>query len=338
MDLKKIHGCLAGLALGDALGMPSEFMTPEQIAQAFGHIDTLEKAPAGHPHQMLEAGQVTDDTGQAMAILHACLPSGKIDVESTARALLGWEESIPAEFLRLIEGPSTRAALQEIRQGGDPWKSGRNGRTNGAAMRMAAVGLLHAGDFAGACQAAIAASYPTHATQVALSGAACVACAVAAAAADHASLATILQAAKDGAEFGMTQGFWVWSTSLSARIDLAVEQVEKAGSEADALNAIYRYVGVDMLVPESVAAAVGLVVLAQGDPMKAVRLGANIGGDTDTIAAIAGQICGAFRGIDAFDLNLVRQVEEVNHLNLMDESLKLLSALPDRKNLSQNEQ
>jgi ADP-ribosylglycohydrolase len=103
--------------------------------------------------------------------------------------------------------------------------------------------------------------------------------------------------------------------------------VDRAVNEADALNAIYQYVGVDMLVSESVAAAMGIVYLAQGDPMKAIRFGANIGGDTDTIAAIAGQICGAFRGITAFDPVLVNQVEVTNQLVLMDESQQIYSML-----------
>jgi len=34
--LSKAHGCLAGLALGDALGCPTEFMTPEQIVAEYG--------------------------------------------------------------------------------------------------------------------------------------------------------------------------------------------------------------------------------------------------------------------------------------------------------------
>lgn len=328
---QKIHGCLAGLAVGDALGMPSEFMTPEQIRESFGHIEALEKAPAFHPHHFLQAGQITDDTGQALAIAHACSPDGEIHAEDAARYLLAWEDSLPEDLLRGIEGPSTRAALKEIRQGGDPRHSGRNGRTNGAAMRMAAVGLLHGGDLAGACSAAIEASLPTHATGIALAGGACVACAIAAALDEDATVASILRAAKEGADTAASQGVWAWSTSLSSRIDLALQLVERAASEAEALSAIYQYVGVDMLVPESVAAAMGIVFLAQGDPMKAVRFGANIGGDTDTIAAIAGQICGAFRGIDAIDPAMVNQVEIVNHLDLKEESRRILAMLEKKE-------
>ncbi len=325
--LKRIYGCIAGLALGDAMGMPTEFLTPDQIGKYYGRINSLEKAPSWHPHSILPAGTITDDTGQALAIAHACYPTGEINAENAAKYLLEWEDSLPEEVRQVIEGPSTRAALSELRQGNDPRQSGRNGKTNGAAMRMAAIGLLHAGNPGGAIPAAIEASLPTHATSTALSGAVCVACAVAAACNENSTLSSILQAAKDGADHGAKHGVWSWSTPLSSRIDLAVHLVEQASSEEDALNSIYRYVGVDMLVSESVAASMGVVLLAQGDPMKAVRFGAMIGGDTDTIAAIAGQICGAFRGGDALDNKLIAQVESVNHLNFLDESRMILDLL-----------
>jgi ADP-ribosylglycohydrolase len=71
-----------------------------------------------------------------------------------------------------------------------------------------------------------------------------------------------------------------------------------------------------MSITESVPTALGLMLLANGDPMRAVRYAANIGGDTDTIGAIAGAICGALQGIEAVDRNLLAEVERVNGLNL----------------------
>ena len=50
---------------------------------------------------------------------------------------------------------------------------------------------------------------------------------------------------------------------------------------------------------ETVPAAFGIVRLAKGDPWQAVMMGANFGRDTDTIACMAGAICGALAGIDA---------------------------------------
>ena len=67
---------------------------------------------------------------------------------------------------------------------------------------------------------------------------------------------------------------------------------------------------------ESVPAALGLVVAARGDPMLAIELAVNSGGDTDTVAAMAGAVAGALRGADALDRSMVEEVERANSLDL----------------------
>lgn len=57
--------------------------------------------------------------------------------------------------------------------------------------------------------------------------------------------------------------------------------------------------------------------------MRAVCLGAQIGGDTDTIAAIAGSICGAWKGIQAIDHQLLETIQAVNNLDLAAEARRL---------------
>jgi ADP-ribosylglycohydrolase len=59
-----------------------------------------------------------------------------------------------------------------------------------------------------------------------------------------------------------------------------------------------------------------VAVLADGDPMRAIYAGINIGGDTDTIASLAGGICGAMRGPREIDARQLAIVELVNHLDL----------------------
>jgi ADP-ribosylglycohydrolase len=276
-------------------------------------------------------GQVTDDTGLGLATAYAYSPDGYISIENMAQELVCWEDETQPDILGVIEGPSTRAAVAQLREGADPRQTGKNGKTNGAAMRMAAVGLMNAGDFEGVLEDAVEASLPTHGTSAALAGAVCVACAVAEAAHDGATLDSILQAARQGAERGGSMGSWCWSTSLVKRIELAEELVHRASDDRAALRALSDYVGTDMLVSESVASAMGVVRLSQGDPMRAIRYGANIGGDTDTIAAIAGQICGALQGIGAFDGRLLEQVERVNQIDLKEESHRLLKLKELRK-------
>jgi ADP-ribosylglycohydrolase len=320
--LDRFHGCLAGLALGDALGMPTEMLTPEQIALEFGWVDHPVRAPAWHPHKYLAAGQVTDDTAQALAVAHAYTENGTLTVEAVAAGLLAWAEA-SVDILPVVVGPSTRRALDRLRAGDDPRRSGRDGTTNGAAYRAIPVGLVNHDREERRREQVVDACLPTHGTGVAISGAAAVASAVATALEAATSVDSILEAAKAGAAWGRRQGTWAWGTRLEKRIDLAARLVAENPDPKKALELLYSYVGVDVLVAESVASAFGVVALARGDPMLAVVYGANLGGDTDTIGALAGAICGAWRGIGAFDRQMLAQIEEVNHLDLGAEAARL---------------
>ncbi len=329
MRLDRIHGCLAGLAIGDALGMPTELLTPEQIVSEFGWVDRFVRAPAWHPHKDLAAGQVTDDTGQALAISHAFTDDGILTAAAVAGGLLAWADAA-GETLPAILGPSTRRALDRLRAGEDPRQSGREGVTNGAAYRAVPVGLVNFARPDQCMQQVVEACLPTHGTCVAISGAAAVAGAVSEALTEQSTLESILAAAKRGAGQGRRQGTWTWGTLLEKRIDLALRLVAENPRPEKALQALYDYVGVDILVAESVAAAFGVIALAKGDPMLAVVYGANIGGDTDTIAALAGAICGAWRGIEAIDRKMLAQIEDVNGLNLAVEASRLEALIKQR--------
>jgi len=325
LDFKHAYGCLAGVAIGDAMGMPVEFLSGDEIENIYGWVDRFVESPSEHPHSRFAPGSTGDDTGQTIAILHAYNDLGCLTRQSAAAELLRWEASVAEDDLAVIIGPSTRRSLQNLRLGMDPSGSGLQGVTNGAAMRAAPVGLANPGDPERACIEAVEASYPTHAAKPAIAGAAAVACAVSEALNPDSSLESILKAARWGAEQGRKFGRWSWATPLEGRIELAEQIVRDYADPRQAMRLICRYVGVDSIVSESVAAAFGIVLLAKGDPAQAVILGANIGGDTDTIAAIAGAVCGAWRGIDAVDPALLAQVEAVNHLNLDQEAQRMVA-------------
>ncbi|NPV56139.1 MAG: ADP-ribosylglycohydrolase family protein [Anaerolineae bacterium] len=311
----RIHGCLAGLALGDSLGCPTEFLTPEQIRDEFGWVDHFVQAPAWHPHVLLPAGHITDDTGQTLAVAQALDEKGKTDSAAVARTLRLWADE-NSSILSLITGPSTRAALDLLQAGTSSENSGQNGLTNGASYRAVIPGMVNHKHPQDLLQQVVEVCRVTHDTTVAISGAAAVAFAVSAAFQLHASLDGVISAACQGAIQGRQHGKWRWGTPLEKRIQLALDLVQSAGDPKQALTRLYDYVGVDMLVAESIASAFGIVKLADGDPMKAVQYGANIGGDTDTIAAIAGAVCGAWQGTDAIDRNMLAEVERVNQLDL----------------------
>ncbi len=326
---KKILGCLAGLALGDALGCPTEFMTRTQIRAESGWVDGLIQAPAWHPHHLLQAGRVTDDTGQTLAVAHAVQEDGSLSAEEVARQLILWAEEA-GNAVDLVIGPSTRTAIERIREGESPRQTGDKGTTNGSTYRGIIPGLVYHSCPEQILSSVVEACLPTHGTTAAISGAASVAFAVAFALNLMPPLEEILTAAKYGAVAGRERGKWMWTTPLEKRIELAIRLVKENPEPENALTALSDFVGTDMQVSESVASAFGVVALAQGDPMKAVRYGANIGGDTDTIAALAGAVCGAWQGIDAFDPGMVAKVEEVNHLDLANEARRIARIIEKR--------
>ena len=62
--VEKAKGAFVGLAVGDALGATTEFMTPEEIKLQYG----VHKQIIGKGWLYLKAGQVTDDTEMSMCI------------------------------------------------------------------------------------------------------------------------------------------------------------------------------------------------------------------------------------------------------------------------------
>ncbi len=313
--LDRAYGCLAGVALGDAMGRATEFMTRDQIRAKFGWLDHFAEPMPQHPGFGAPLASVTDDTVQTLLLARVLTAHRPLTTEIVANALVAWaraNDGLHDPYL----GPSTRRALARLIEGESPYETGKGGTTNGAAMRVAAIGIVNAGNFDGALRDAVAASIPTHNSHNAIQGATAVACAVAIAMSPDASLEQIVQTAQEGARRGREFGEWSWATPLDQRIELAVRLAREAKSLEDALQSLYDFVGVGLDPAESVASAIGIVVAAQGDPRRAIFAGANIGGDTDTIAAMAGGICGAWRGISSFDAAMVREVERVNGLDL----------------------
>ncbi|MCA1538220.1 ADP-ribosylglycohydrolase family protein, partial [Bradyrhizobium sp. NBAIM03] len=105
--------------------------------------------------------------------------AGRLDPRAWASALADWEQSMADQGSLDLLGPSTSRAIALIRQGVDPAEAGRGGTTNGAAMRIAPVGIAVPWGHDGVSRAAfldavVAACLPTHHTSLAIAGAAAV--------------------------------------------------------------------------------------------------------------------------------------------------------------------
>ena len=90
----------------------------------------------------MPAGTVTDDTEQAVLLAGSwSRAAARIDPHELAAALTAWERAMAERGSLDLLGPSTKRALAAILAGVPPAEAGRTGTTNGAAMRIAPVGI-----------------------------------------------------------------------------------------------------------------------------------------------------------------------------------------------------
>ena len=326
--LDRMAGSLAGVAIGDAMGMPCEFLTREEIRARYGWLDRFVAPDVSHFHHGMCAGRITDDTEQTIALIGALDRHSRITPETAAEAYLKWADDCNA-WQSTVMGPSTRRALERLKAGEDPRTTGSSGDTVGAAMRVAPIGLVNAGRLAEAAEECYMSCLPTHGVNIAIGGACAVACAVACAlgatlAADTGVIGEILDAAVWGAQYGEARGAKWAGASVAARIRLAQRIVAESRCAGEALDALYETCGVGMLPTELVPSAMGIIALYGTDCAKAVETAVNMGGDADTLASIVGAVTGALCGIGGFPAEWVRTVEDINCISIYELARRLV--------------
>ena len=328
----RAYGALAGLALGDALGMPTQAMSPQQIQTVYGHVTGLVDGDKSQPYAPgMAAGSVTDDTEQALLIASLLLKghgSGlNLDASEFSHALLAWEDSMNERGSLDLLGPSTKAALERVRAGENPLRVGGEGTTNGAAMRVTPIGIaastsdrqLFADAVWSSCQV-------THATRQGFQSAALVAAAVSLGIdAGAADVTDLLWKAVAFVRSLPERGAWSPEPDVVAATHRALNL---AAQPPSSLEWLAGQIGTAVAAAQAIPMAFAL--LARDPSPRALLQAANLGGDTDTIGAIAGAILGASLGVEVFDAYGLAQVEQVSQLDLPSVATDLL-ALRDRE-------
>ena len=282
----KCLGALVGGVIGDALGAPTEGKSPAEIDSRFGWVDDFESGG-------------TDDTVLRDILARTLIrTSGYATIDDWADDwLAGWDEIFGPKQNRFFL--SVLHTARRLRVQGEPRQAALgNIPCSSSAMCIAPVGLVNA------CNPAQAAAQATHLASLinvqdagfCQDGAAIVAAAVAAACRPDATVESILQHAV--APVPATSG---------ARMLAGVQQALDAARGRDyAAFRIYVHEHRDRFFQprkanslETVPLTLALFSLAGGDVERCVTDAANLGGDTDTMAAMAGAIAGAFGGVGA---------------------------------------
>lgn len=286
IDTARARGCLVGLAVGDALGQPTEGLTPETVRARFGRIEDL----------LDPAAAVSDDTEYALFSARVLIDHR--GAASAADFAAAWRERIvPQAGPFKGAGFSEMAAIDNLRRGLEPPASGRHYHawSDGLAMRVAPHAIVHAGRPAAAATLARVDGSVSHAGEGIHAGAAVAASLAAALVAPGAeALGDVLAEALAH----VPPDSW---TARALRDGLAIGR--RHDDPFDAMDALHDGLAVPDfpwmdVAPEAVGLAWGLLAAGRGSFEATLLAATNLGRDADTVAAIAGAVLGALHGFD----------------------------------------
>ena len=301
-------------ACGDAVGKATEFMTPQDIKRIFGSISSMPDISKSITHSDLPQYAVTDDTEQNLWLLRRYLKDKSVTIENTVDELLKWIDGTNAVEKHYI-GPSSLKALKGIQNGEDPLKAGINGTTCGGIMRVPAAVFAARVLKLDMDKCIYNALVCTHNNSIALESAYSYAYAL-----SHAldkpgcSRKELLEKAKEGCRVGLSKAPWISAgASLLDRLifleNLALDKYD----EQTFRSFIYGVLGTGLPSYET-ASAVFALLLYTDDPVKTMFLSSELGGDTDTIGALACSLSGILRPDAELPKEIVEPVLEYNRI------------------------
>ena len=283
----------------------------------------------------LRAATITDDTEQSLLLAQLLIQmQGRFDDVLWARRLLAWEQDTKSRGVNDLLGPSTKRAIDALMRGVSTSETGRYGTTNGAAMRIAPVGIATSAEpllrlidrVADTCRV-------THNTPEAIGAAAAVA-AVISVGVEGGTLEQGFALGVAAAEEGERRGDFPASLSIAARIRWALD----LSHESEDLDNIALQLGTSLAACESVPMAFAIARLSRNRAWNAAVTSANIGGDTDTIGAISTAMVGACTGARELPSAKAALVIKTNRLDLAPivEGLLAIRARCNRANIAQS--
>ncbi|MCM1303992.1 MAG: ADP-ribosylglycohydrolase family protein [Lachnospiraceae bacterium] len=143
----KIAGGLFGLLIGDALGVPYEFHTADQLP-SYEEIEMTPPKGFHRAHSGVEAGTWSDDGAQALCLLDSLVSQGGFSLEHFSDLLLSWYvDGTWAVGNDVFDvGVQTSYALVAYKRGKPVRECGMlnpEGKGNGALMRALPLALWH---------------------------------------------------------------------------------------------------------------------------------------------------------------------------------------------------
>lgn len=268
-----IRGALYGVAVGDALGAPVEFMDADLIRRTYGLVSEMEGGGPGH----YVPGETTDDTAMTLCVAAGIVEQPDDPIEAIGKHFLAWMESKPKDIgrtcylaldeFRKLSGFGASDARNKWFEAGANADSILNGKGggNGALMRTIYPALFYTDDVK-AISTAVDIGRMTHQAEE-----------------SSEAIRIYVQIVREmlrGHQIPNVIDYYTECTRYE-KVHKKLEMPEPTGYVVDSMKcAIWA-----LLKCKSFETSIITAV--------------NMGGDTDTIAAIAGGIAGAYYGYSA---------------------------------------
>lgn len=300
----RFRGCLLGVAIGDALGAPVEFMDRNEIIERFGPSGIEAFEPwVNEVGMRLSGGAVTDDTQMTIATAAGLLDSlsgwRRTGIEDPAGHI--WDRYV--EWLGTQSDPASRrfpgsTCLSALRGGvpGDLDQSLNDSKGSGGVMRVAPLGLAYVPDRAfehGAESAVLTHGHPSGYLSAGFL-------------ADVISR-LVRRSSVDGGDWNSRRGGPIPGAIAASREvllgwddhDEVLEKVDLAFELyiADApLHEAFELLGEGWVAEEALGIALFAALSYPGDFDEGVLASVNITGDSDTTGCMTGALLGAALG------------------------------------------
>ncbi|MFC9702763.1 ADP-ribosylglycohydrolase family protein [Streptomyces sp. NPDC056943] len=316
-------GSLVGLALGDALGFPTEFKDVPAILASFGPWREMPLPVARG------TAYVTDDTQMTLALARGI----RTAMDRGVLAPLRLARPVRDEFVSWYHSPENNRAPGNtclracmLLDGDRPWQDASQigSKGCGANMRVAPIGLvpgLSEEQRAGAAQLQSALTHG-HPTALAASDLTARAVYLLAQGVDPAGLVGQLRSYayenRDRYHEHWLGDLWTRSQDPSALSFIrrgwdeclaVLERLDAVQRTADPELDPCEYTGDGWIAEEAFATGLLCFLLFPGEPLTALRRAACTRGDSDSIAALAGAFAGAHLGADAWPKEWAERVE-----------------------------
>jgi poly(ADP-ribose) glycohydrolase ARH3 len=297
-ELDSFKGSLVGCAIGDALG--SEFEGTSELVRA---------------SDLAFSGRWTDDTHMMIGVAESLIENKGFDGEKMALNFIKHYEEEP--WRGYGRGPPQ--VFKWIRSG-VPWREasgrlfgGAGSLGNGAAMRVAPIGLLYSDNFTMLQSVANDSSQITHAHELAKEGAVIEACAVAT------SVNTRLSYERQEMHpldlLGELKRF-ARGDVYRRKFDLMEELLTEPSR-----SKVRSKLGNGVEASESVPTAIYCFLRNINSFKEALLYAVSLGGDTDTIAAMTGAVSGAYHGLAAIPEQWRSALEQKDYIESLAEKL-----------------